>query len=345
MAYEVTIGIPVYNVAKYIRMTMDSALAQTSQGIEFLVVDDCGTDGSIDIVREYQQRHPRGQDIRILTQPCNMGIGAARNRMMAEAQGKFFYSLDADDCIAENAIELLYDAAMKHRAELVYGSYDRVKMDEDGRVTETESCHYPLRMFSEPDAYAEYAYNVGVQGMNWNYLIATDIVRRNGLKVAEVGHGYGEDFTFTIDLPTYADRVVLLPDITYHYYIRSTDRHRQKKVLSREHMARALKAIDEKKRRDELRERPYYSKRMAALMLIDCSFACEMLGRRRQFDKPFSNEEIRRTMWHPMSLREIVSSKPGRMANLLYWFIGILPPSLCVLALGLMLRRYGVKNK
>ena len=52
MKYEVTIGIPVYNVEKYIRLALESSLAQTFDNIEFLVLDDCGTDSSIDIVRE-----------------------------------------------------------------------------------------------------------------------------------------------------------------------------------------------------------------------------------------------------------------------------------------------------
>ena len=52
MEYEVTIGIPVYNVEKYIRKTLESALAQTFSSIEFLVLDDCGTDASIEIVRD-----------------------------------------------------------------------------------------------------------------------------------------------------------------------------------------------------------------------------------------------------------------------------------------------------
>ena len=69
MPYEVTIGIPVYNVEKHIRLTMDSVLAQTFPGIEFLICDDCGTDSSISIVEEYQQTHPRGKDIRIIRQP------------------------------------------------------------------------------------------------------------------------------------------------------------------------------------------------------------------------------------------------------------------------------------
>lgn len=66
--YAVTIGIPVYNVEKYIRLTMDSALAQTFESIEFLIVDDCGTDSSISIVKELQETHPRGKDIHILYQ-------------------------------------------------------------------------------------------------------------------------------------------------------------------------------------------------------------------------------------------------------------------------------------
>ena len=93
MKYEVTIGIPVYNVERYIRQTMDSVMAQTFESIEILICDDCGTDGSIDIIKEYQDNHPRGKDIRILHQPQNKGIGAGRNLMMGEALGKYFYSL------------------------------------------------------------------------------------------------------------------------------------------------------------------------------------------------------------------------------------------------------------
>ena len=89
--YEVTIGIPVYNAEKYIRLAMDSALAQTFNDIEFLVIDDCGTDSSVDIVREYQQTHPRGKDIRIVRQPQNGGLGRARNRIIDEAQGIYLY--------------------------------------------------------------------------------------------------------------------------------------------------------------------------------------------------------------------------------------------------------------
>ena len=85
MEYDVTIGIPVYQVEKYIRESLESALSQTFPSIEFLICDDCGTDTSIAIVQEYQKKHSRGKDIRIVRQPHNMGLGCARNRMRVEA--------------------------------------------------------------------------------------------------------------------------------------------------------------------------------------------------------------------------------------------------------------------
>ena len=337
--YEVTIGIPVFNVENYIRMTMDSVLAQTFASIEFLICDDCGTDSSISIVREYQQNHPRGKDIRILHQPKNMGIGVARNLMINEAKGRYFYSLDADDIIEENAIELLYNTAQKYHAEIVYGSYDRI-FEKDGQWEKTVPYPYPFLFFSEPDLYADYVYHVGVQGMNWNYLIDIDIIRRNHLQVTPVGHGFGEDFTFTIDLPTYITRAVLLPDITYHYYIRGVDKHLRKKVLSHHYMSLAIKAIDEKKRRKELLGKRYYSKRISKLMMLDCSFACVMQARKDEFDIPFSKREIRDIMWHPMTFWEIVLAKSGRYHNMLYYLFGVVPPSLCTFLLKIMVKRY-----
>ena len=71
--YKVTIGMPVYGVEKYIRKCMLSVLNQTFEDdIEILTIDDLGPDKSIDIIKELQTSHPRGKNIRIITQPQNM---------------------------------------------------------------------------------------------------------------------------------------------------------------------------------------------------------------------------------------------------------------------------------
>ena len=108
-------------------MTMDSALSQTFESIEYLILDDCGTDNTIEIIHEYQQKHYRGKDIRIVRQPQNGGIGRARNRIVEEAQGNYLFFLDADDTIMSNAIELLYRKMRLYNAEIVYGSYEKTE--------------------------------------------------------------------------------------------------------------------------------------------------------------------------------------------------------------------------
>ena len=272
-----------------------------------------------------------------------MGIGPGRNRMLDEAQGRYFYSLDGDDTIVPNTIELLYNTAKKHDAQIVYGSYEKIFL-KDGEVVNTELHPYPHKVFTEEDIFADYVYHEGIQGMNWNYLIDIDVIRRNHLRVTPVGHGYGEDFTFTIDLPTYIDRAVLLPDITYHYYIRGAGKHKGKKVLSRDYMEKVINTVSNMKKRNELLGKRYYSKRISHLMMLDCSFACEMVGRRALFDHPFTNREIRDIMWHPMTLWQIITAKSGRFHNLLYWSFGVVSPSLCVKMLKFMIMRYGVSK-
>ena len=82
MKYDVTIGIPVYKSVDFIRRTLESALSQAYSSIEFLIVDDAGCDGSIEVIEGIKREHPRGNDIRIITHPKNMGVSASRNHII-----------------------------------------------------------------------------------------------------------------------------------------------------------------------------------------------------------------------------------------------------------------------
>ena len=104
MKYDVTIGIPVYKAVDYIEKTMESALNQTFGSVEYLVVDDCGNDGSIEVVERLQKEHQRGKDIRILHNNQNLGVGKTRNVILEEAKGEYLYFLDSDDIMEHDAI-------------------------------------------------------------------------------------------------------------------------------------------------------------------------------------------------------------------------------------------------
>ena len=98
---DVTIIIPSYNYGQFIGRAIRSALDQTypKNKYEVLVVDDCSTDNSMDIISAF------GKKVRIITTPCNSGIAAVRNMGILNAKGRFVTFLDADDCLNKHFIQ------------------------------------------------------------------------------------------------------------------------------------------------------------------------------------------------------------------------------------------------
>lgn len=88
---QVSVVIPVYNGEQTIKRALDSVFAQTFPGLEVIVVDDASTDRTTDIVTQY------GDRLRIIRSTENQGAGAARNKGIAEARGRWVAFLDADD--------------------------------------------------------------------------------------------------------------------------------------------------------------------------------------------------------------------------------------------------------
>ncbi len=95
----ISIIVPLYNAEKYIETCINSILTQTFQNFEVIVVDDCSTDRSLEIVRNYQD--PR---IKIIHQFTNSGESSSRNLGLANARGKYVYFMD--DIISRIFIEL-----------------------------------------------------------------------------------------------------------------------------------------------------------------------------------------------------------------------------------------------
>jgi glycosyltransferase involved in cell wall biosynthesis len=101
----VSILIPAYNAEKWIKLTIESALNQTWQNKEIIIVDDGSVDKTFQIARKYESA-----TVKVVTQE-NSGASAARNRAFSCAQGDYIQWLDAEDLMAPNKIEEQMKAA------------------------------------------------------------------------------------------------------------------------------------------------------------------------------------------------------------------------------------------
>jgi glycosyltransferase involved in cell wall biosynthesis len=103
---RLSIIIPFYNVEKYIAQCLQSIYNQdiTEEEYEVICVNDCSPDSSREIVLEFQAKH---RNLILLEQPTNQKLGAARNRAIREACGKYVWFIDSDDFIEENCLKKL----------------------------------------------------------------------------------------------------------------------------------------------------------------------------------------------------------------------------------------------
>lgn len=111
----VSVCVPTYNGARYLRACLDSILSQTHSNFEVLIVDDCSVDETLNIAKEYEQ----DKRIRLITNKSNLGLVGNWNRCIALAQGEWIKFVFQDDLIAPTCLEELLAAAREQDARFV----------------------------------------------------------------------------------------------------------------------------------------------------------------------------------------------------------------------------------
>lgn len=205
MPPKVSIIIPVYNVERYLRQCLDSAMNQTLRDIEIICVDDGSTDGSGAILDEYAAKDGR---FRIINQE-NRGLAGARNTGLRHFTGEYLIFLDSDDYWELDTCEKLLKKAESAGADMVQFRYDSFG----------ESTFYKPEMVEVGDISSP----VDKIRMNhlvpnvWLYLFRGDFLRENKLQFHE--ELLFEDVPFTFRSRFLANKIVCLPRVFYHYRI------------------------------------------------------------------------------------------------------------------------------
>lgn len=133
---ECSVVMTVYNAEKYLRDTIESVLRQTMKNFELIIVNDCSTDSSEEIVKSYLT----DKRIKYFKNEKNLKVSRTRNFGVSKAQGKYVAFIDSDDIWLDNKLEKQLKYIKEKNAKIVYSGYGFI--DDDG--------NYLNRVFNVP---------------------------------------------------------------------------------------------------------------------------------------------------------------------------------------------------
>lgn len=198
---KISVIVPVYNAAAYIKRCIESILNQTYQNIELILVDDGSTDGSSIICDEYRKK----ENIKIVHKK-NGGVSSARNAGLMIASGDYIGFVDSDDYIEKNMFQLMHDN-IKDADLSMCGYYQNKKkfigISNKQIVDRTTAVTYVIG-------------DGGFKGFLWNKLFKKSVIDKYKIRFFPDIH-MCEDLVFCISYIDKIEKVCLLPNALYYY--------------------------------------------------------------------------------------------------------------------------------
>ena len=196
----ISVIVPVYNVAPYIRRCLDSIAAQTYPALEIIAVDDASTDGSGQLCDACAESEARLQVVHFAE---NRGPSAARNEGIRRAAGAYLCFVDADDRVEPELLSTLYASLREAEADVSACGADGIRLAGG-----------PAGVFSGEEAIACMAREIPFNYVPWAKLYAAAPVKAC---LFDERIYYSEDILFLYELFQRVGRVSYVPDILYHY--------------------------------------------------------------------------------------------------------------------------------
>lgn len=209
MKYDVSILVPIYNVEKYIERCLRSLLEQTYNSIQFVFIDDCTPDNSVNILRQILQEYPeRESAIKIIKHERNRGLAAARNTGVHNADGEYILHIDSDDYVEADMVQCMFLKAKEENADIVVADYFL--------EWEKVSKYVHVEISADIEGYVRQLLDSSALPVVWNKMIRKDIYIKRNITTIE-GINFGEDMMVTPKLVYYSEKVVKLDRAFLHY--------------------------------------------------------------------------------------------------------------------------------
>ncbi len=209
MIPAVSILVPVYNVSNYIERCAHSLFGQTFSDIEYIFVNDCTPDDSIEKLQRVMAQYPE-RNVKIIHHEKNRGLAAARNTAINNALGKYIQHIDSDDWIEHDMVETMYKKAEAEQADIVVSDiflefeYQQ-QIDKDCVIQNKE------------DNFRNFILGDTTTNSMCNKLICRRLYDFHNCRTPE-GLNYMEDRYITTRLYFWANKIVKIDKAFYHYW-------------------------------------------------------------------------------------------------------------------------------
>jgi glycosyltransferase involved in cell wall biosynthesis len=205
-----SIIVPVFNVAAYIEQGLMSIVNQDfAHAYEIILIDDCSTDGSIEVCRQIALEYP--EKINLVESNVNSGVSVARNLGLDRAHGRYVVFFDPDDILPATALSSLFETAEQFDADVVKGNL--ILFDENDRRPAPDLVH-TTTLITGDDVLTTLFEHVRVRGHIGGKMYRRD---RLGDIRFSVGVRMAEDLLFFSELFYEARSLVLLNREVYYY--------------------------------------------------------------------------------------------------------------------------------
>lgn len=222
----VSVVMPAYNAEKYIEFAIESVLRQTYANLELIIIEDCSTDNTYQVIQNYQDKR-----IKILKNDRNMGIAYSTNKGIGASQGEYIALLDDDDIAVENRLEMQVKYLRQHREIDILGGHS-AKIDDKGKI---------IGFANTPRHNPQYIKAMLLFGnldfCNSTAMIRRQFVEKNHLFYRENCYGM-QDFRFYME-SSKVGNISSIGNLLLYYRVHNQNETRRRKELYKKERAEA----------------------------------------------------------------------------------------------------------
>ncbi|MDV8157307.1 glycosyltransferase family 2 protein [Acinetobacter bereziniae] len=205
----VSILVPVYNVESFIAKCAKSLFEQTYKNIEYIFVDDCSPDCSVEILENIKSEYPdRIKYIKIIKHEINKGLAGARNTAILNALGDYILHVDSDDFIEKETVEKLVNNALEEQADIVVFDY----------YLEWEKVNKLIvhKYDTDKEKYLDLVLSAQTENFVVNKLIKRSLYVDYKILHTQ-GLNFGEDYLVVPKLLFFSQKISKVNEAFYHY--------------------------------------------------------------------------------------------------------------------------------